>query len=165
MKERGEKYISDKLTMSTDEQAGVEFSNKKLSEKRLEKFKKGIEKVKDRGLYDETDLRRDTEETTDRCKEIITLLESVYTGKGKKKEKEWEEKDYCFVFITKRRDTVIKMVKVANTVVETIRNALEAAKAEEEKSENRGDRNSEGPRPGEEKQFKKPTGTLTQKIS
>ena len=59
----------------------------------------------------------------------------------------------------------MKMVKEANTVVETIRNAPEAAKAEEEKSENRGDRRSEGPRPGEEKHFKQPTGTMTQKIS
>ena len=57
------------------------------------------------------------------------------------------------------------MVKVANTVVETIRNEPEAAKAEEEKSDNRGDKRIEGPRPGEEKQFKPPTGTLTQKIS
>ena len=60
---------------------------------------------------------------------------------------------------------MIKTVKEANTVVETIRNAPEAEKAEEEKRENREDRRSEGPRPGEKKQFKQPTGTLTQKIS
>ena len=60
---------------------------------------------------------------------------------------------------------MIKMVKEANHVVETIRNAPEAEKAEEEKRENREDRRSEGPRPGEQKQFKQPTGTLTQKIS
>ena len=48
---------------------------------------------------------------------------------------------------------MIKMVKEANTVVETIRNAPEAEKAEEEKRENREDRRSEGPRPGEQKQF------------
>ena len=57
------------------------------------------------------------------------------------------------------------MVKEANTVVETIRNAPEVEKAEEEKRKNHGDRRSEGPRPGEQKQFKQPTGTLTQKIS
>ena len=46
------------LTMSMDEQAGGADANKKRSEKRLEKFKKGIEEVKDRRFYDETGLRR-----------------------------------------------------------------------------------------------------------
>ena len=99
MEEREEKYIPDMLSMSMDEQAELAVANKKLSEIRLDKFKEGIEEVKDRGFYDETDfqkikdLRRDTEETTDRFKKIITFLESVYTGKGKKKEKESEEID------------------------------------------------------------------------
>ena len=71
------------LTISMDEHAGMAVANKKLSEKRLDKFKKGIEEVKDRGFYDETEfqkikhLRRDTEETNDRFKEIITFLENV----------------------------------------------------------------------------------------
>ena len=46
------------LTMSMDEKAGGADANKKRSEKRLEKFKKGIEEVKDRRFYDETGLRR-----------------------------------------------------------------------------------------------------------
>ena len=58
MEEREEKYVPDMLTMSMDEQAGGADANKKRSEKRLEKFKKGIEEVKDRRFYDETGLRR-----------------------------------------------------------------------------------------------------------
>ena len=46
------------LTISMDEHAGMAVANKKLSEKRLDKFKKGIEEVKDRRFYDETGLRR-----------------------------------------------------------------------------------------------------------
>ena len=46
------------LTMSMDEQAGGADAYKKRSEKSLEKFKKGIEEVKDRRFYDETGLRR-----------------------------------------------------------------------------------------------------------
>ena len=68
--------------MSMNEQVGVAFSQKKLSEKRFERLKKDG-RVKDRGFYDETEfqkikhLRRDTEETNDRFKEIITFLENV----------------------------------------------------------------------------------------
>ena len=42
--------------------------------------------VKERGCYNETnfkkikDLRKDTEETTDRLEEILTVLEGVYIG-------------------------------------------------------------------------------------
>ena len=78
---------------------GCHFLRRNCQREDLRDLKKGIEEVKDRGFYDETDLqkikdlRRDTEETTDRFKEIITFLESVYTGKGKKKEKESEEID------------------------------------------------------------------------
>ena len=58
MGEREEKYVPDMLTMSMDEQAGGADANKKQSEKRLEKFKKGIEEMKDGRFYDETGLRR-----------------------------------------------------------------------------------------------------------
>ena len=53
MERREEKYVPD-----MDEQAEGADANKKRSEKRLEKFKKGIEEVKDRRFYDETGLRR-----------------------------------------------------------------------------------------------------------
>ena len=58
MEERKEKYVPDMLTMSMDEQAGGADANKKRSEKRLEKFEKGIEEMKDGRFYDETGLRR-----------------------------------------------------------------------------------------------------------
>ena len=54
-------------------------------------------------------LRKDTEETTDRFVEIITILESVYTGYLKeKKKKEMKEINDCFEDITERRETVKK---------------------------------------------------------
>ena len=96
--------------------------------------------MKDRGLIDEDDfqkikdLRRDTEETTNRFEEIITFLEGVYSPKGKKKEKELEDIDKCFEVITERRDTVIKLSKEATTVVEVNRNAAEEVKSEKRKS-------------------------------
>ena len=48
--------------------------------------------VKERGCYNETnfqkikDLRKDTEETTDRLEEILTVLEGVYIGGSRVKE-------------------------------------------------------------------------------
>ena len=92
--------------------------------------------MKNRGFYDEAkfhkikDLRKGTEETTDRFVEIITIVEGVYTGYSKaKKKKEIKEIDDCFKAITERRETVIKMSKDATTVIEMSRNALEEAKS------------------------------------
>ena len=90
MEGREEKYRPDMISMSMEEQAGIAVANKKLAERMIEKFKRGIEEWKDRGFFDEhdfqkiKDLRRDTEETTTRFKEIITFLDAVYSGKGKK---------------------------------------------------------------------------------
>ena len=174
MEGREDKYVPDMLSMSMEEQAGVAVANKKMAERRLKKFKWVIEEVKDKGLFDEDDfqkikdLRRDTKKTTTRFDEIITFLEGVYSGKGKKKEKEMEEIDKYFVVIIERRNTVIRMVKEATTVVETSRYAAEEAKAEIRSNENSsrrsGDRRSEGPRPEEIKQFKQSTGGLPHKI-
>ena len=149
------------LAMSIEEQAGVAVANKKLAERRFEKFKKGIEEVKDRGFFYEYDIQkikdpqRDTEETTTRFEEIITFLEGVYSGKERKKEKELEDIVKCFEVITERRDTVIKMVKEATTGVETSRNATEEAKAKVKENNlnycrRSGDGRSEEPRQGVE---------------
>ena len=56
---------------------------------RFDRFKSGIEEVKEGGFCDEADfqviktLRRYTEETPDRLEDIITFLEGVYMGRGK----------------------------------------------------------------------------------
>ena len=69
-----------------DEQAGVAVSQKKLSERRFNRFKRGMEEVKEQGFYNEADflnikdLNKDTKETTNRLEEMIACLEGVYIG-------------------------------------------------------------------------------------
>ena len=93
-------------------------------------------------------------------------MESVYAGKGKKKENEMKEIVNNFQEITERKDAVRKKVKKANDALKAARNA-EAVRRNSENStrrcrEERGD----GSRPGgAEKQFKQPTGVLPTKIS
>ena len=77
--------------MSIQEQAGVAFSQKKVSERRFDISKRGMKEVKERCFYDEADLqrikdpRKDTKETIDRLEEIITFLEGVYIGGEKER--------------------------------------------------------------------------------
>ena len=137
-----EKYIPDILGISMYEQTGVAVSQKKLTERSFDTFKKGMKEVKNRGFYDEAkfhkikDLTKGTEETTDRFVEIITIVEGVYTGYSKeKKKKELKEIDDCFEAITERRETVIKMSKDATTVVETSRNTVEEANSLQKETE------------------------------
>ena len=83
--------------------------------------------VNERGFYDKADfqkiktLRRDTEETTDRLKDIITYLEGVYIGRGKRNNEIKEIEDY-YNGITERRAGVIKLSKEATDIVEISRN-------------------------------------------
>ena len=56
--------------------------------------------MKERGFSDESDiemfknLRRDTDETSDRMEEIITIIEGIYIGKGKKTKELKNIEDY-----------------------------------------------------------------------
>ena len=67
-----EKYALTMEGLSIEENAGIAASQKKLSERRFERFQAGMEEVKERGFYDEADIKMvknlitDTEETTDR---------------------------------------------------------------------------------------------------
>ena len=56
-----EKFIPDTAGMSLDEQAGVAFSQKKLSERRSNRFKQGTEEVKETRFYDEADFQKPKE--------------------------------------------------------------------------------------------------------
>ena len=94
------KFIPSIDRMFIEEQAGITASQKKLSERRFDRFKSGMEKVKKRGFYNEADfqkikdLRKDKEETTERLEEIITCLEGVYMGRGNRSKELKEIEDY-----------------------------------------------------------------------
>ena len=113
-----EKYIPALNKMSIEEQAGVAESQKKLSERRFDRFKLGMEEVKERGFYDEADLqkikdlRKDTEEITYRLEGIITYLQGVYMGRGKRSKELKEIEDY-YIVITQTRAEVIKLSRNA----------------------------------------------------
>ena len=68
-------------TMTLEEKAAVAVANRKLSERRFEKFKTEMDEVKERTDYKEEDfkiikaLRKDIDETTDRCEEFLVILE------------------------------------------------------------------------------------------
>ena len=123
----GEKYIPAIDWLSIEEQAGMEASQRKLSERKFDRFKAGMEEVKERGYYDEADiqvvknLRRDTEETTDRLEEIIRYLEGVYIGREKTNKELKDIEDY-FNVNKERRANLIKLSKEATDIVEVNRN-------------------------------------------
>ena len=123
----GEKYIPAIDGLSIEEQAGMEASQRKLSERKFDRFKAGMEEVKERGYYDEADiqvvknLRRDTEETTDRLEEIIRYLEGVYIGREKTNKELKDIEDY-FNVNKERRANLIKLSKEATDIVEVNRN-------------------------------------------
>ena len=83
-----EKNLPAMEGMSIEEKAGIAACHKKLSERRFHRFKSEMEEVKEKCFYYEADfqkiedLRKDTEETTDRLEEIIIYLEGVYMGRG-----------------------------------------------------------------------------------
>ena len=86
-----EKYIPSMEGLSIEEKTGIAASQKKLSERRFERFQAVMEEMKERGLNDEAgikmvkNLRRDTKETTDRMEEITTMPEGRNTKKLKDK--------------------------------------------------------------------------------
>ena len=52
-----EKYIPSMEGLSIEEKTGIAASQKKLSERRFERFQAGMEEVKERGFYDEADIK------------------------------------------------------------------------------------------------------------
>ena len=52
-----EKYALTMEGLSIEEYTGIAASQKKLSERRFERFQAGMEEVKERGFYDKTDIQ------------------------------------------------------------------------------------------------------------
>ena len=52
-----EKYIPSMEGLSIEEKTGIAASQKNLSERRFERFQAGMEEVKERGFYDEADIK------------------------------------------------------------------------------------------------------------
>ena len=144
-----EKFIPSMDGMSLKDQAGIAASQKKLSERRFDRIKKGMEEMKERGFYNVADfqnikdLRKDTEETTDKLEEIITYMEGVYISKGKRNKEPKEIDDY-YIEITQRRADVIKLSKEATDTVEPNINADKARKEREGGERDTGRREDKG---------------------
>ena len=89
--------MPEMVGVTLDEQAGVARAIKKLAERRFTKFEKDMDEIIARTYYDEEDfkkvkdLKKETDEYTDKYEEIITYSESCYAGKPGKKKKEIKE--------------------------------------------------------------------------
>ena len=112
-----EKFTPDIQNMNLEEQQGAAHALKKLAERKFRRFGRDIQEVIDKDHYDEDDFRKvkeikkDTEAITDKYEEILTYLDSVYSAKPKKMEKELKEVKENFEEIEQRRDTVRKKVR------------------------------------------------------
>ena len=153
-----EKYIPDMSQMTTDEKAGVATALKKLAERRFKQFEKEKDEIIEKTYYDEEyfklvkKLKKETQYSTDKYKEVITYLDSCYSGQKEKRVTRLKEMAKNFTEIKERIDSVRKKAKDANTVIEEKRNA-EAVKKIEEEAKKLAEGRGRGPSTGGEKQF------------
>ena len=161
-----EKYIPDMSQMTIDEKAGVATALKKLAERRFKQFEKEKDEIIEKTYYFKLvkKLKKETQYSTDKYKEVITYLDSCYSGQKEKRVTRLKEMAKNFTEIQERIDSVRKKAKDANTVIEEKRNA-EAVKKIEEEAKKLAEGGGRGPPTTGEKQFKQPTGVLLSRIS
>ena len=138
-----EKFPPDMQNMNLEEKQGAASALKKLAERRFRRFEREIQEMIDKEHYEEDDFRKvkeikkDTEVITDKYEEILTYLDSAYSAKPKKMDKELKEVTENFDEIEQRRDTVRQKIKEANEHIETERTKDEVKIKEEDKRQGR----------------------------